>query len=323
MPKFIDRVATAFVAASAAFIPGFVIAAVGGLNPSSRDVHPLAALARSLDSVGWCLAIIFISIFVFAFPVERWIVKPEHNRWVASTKYLIVFGAITAVSLVVGFVRTVFAGPQPEFTSYSYLWTALSVAAPVAGVTAFLGRAIYPSFLRARKTMLALASALLVLMMIALAVPRFDDYSPVYEANSPNSFYPPKLAEELARGTWDVNEETLAAGTHQTPSGLRSDPTLNYRLTWACRHVNDQDFTILGHPIDSGKSLFELNVTCDSNKPKFIQVDLGDQAVLVELLIYPADHESIVAENGDQIDYVSTDAFVILAPETSELPANY
>jgi hypothetical protein len=320
MPKFIDRVATAFVAACIAFIPGFAITLIWGLSPGSYDVHPLAAVGRTLDSMGLCLAVIFIAIFLFAYPVERWMVKPEHNRWVAGTKYLIVFGSLAGLSLILGLGRMLFSGPQPGFDNFTYLLTILTVAAPVAGACAFVGRALYPSLLSARKAMVASASALLVLMLIPLAVPRFDDFSPVYEANSANSFYPPELAQELSRGTWDVDEETNAAGTHQTVSGLLSDPTLKYRLTWNCRTVSHQEFTILAQDQATGKTIFERSQSCNSPEPKFLHIDLGDAPIKVELLIFPADRATV---SDQPIDYESSDAFVILAPETSNLPANY
>lgn len=319
MPKFIDRVATAFVAACVAFIPGFAILVISSFS-QGNDVHPLAGLSRGLDWVGLCLAIIFVSIFLFAYPVERWMVKPEHNRWVAGTKYLIVFGAITVLGYVVVLGGSIISGPQTNFNNFSYGFTVIAIAAPFAGITAFFGRALYPTFLNARKTMIATSIALLLLMASPILLERYSDESPVYEANSANSFYPPELAQELSRGTWDVDEETLAAGTHQTVSGLLSDPTLKYRLTWNCRTVSHQEFTILAQDQATGKTIFERSQSCNSPEPKFLHIDLGDAPIKVKLLIYPTDRATV---SDKPIDYESSDAFVILAPETSNLPANY
>ena len=224
-PKFLDRVSGAFTAASLAFLPGFVI--FGSTRVFSGHVHPLSWLDQVSSTFGVLLAIILAAVFVIAYPVERWLIKPGQSVWRKG-------GIYVAVIFIIGILLSAassFGG--------GYLGIILLFATPVAAITAFAGRIIYSRIARNLKTNRVIAVVLALLIALPIALPDFMQMS--YKTSD---FYPDVQAGEISRGTWDVNEVDGSAGTHSSNTGLKPSKNVKYVILWDCEKKFNQKYRI-------------------------------------------------------------------------------
>lgn len=285
-PLFFDRVAGAFTAASLAFLPGFVLlSSAGGF---SGHVHPLSWLSQVTVTVGFILAIILAAVFVIAYPVERWLVKPGHSVWRVGGIYvavIFIFGAL------------LFAGSLPFGVFY---WGLILIyATPIAAITALFGRVIYFRTAKNLKTNRAIAAFLAFLVVLPIVLPDFRQMS--YKTSD---FYPEVQPGEIARGTWDVNEADGSAGTHFSNTGLQTSENVDYAILWDCLKKDNQKYTIYVQGTD-----FELNeeieVVCSLNHDATVPVGIDMVGHGVRVMITPA-------EGNEQS--TDSDAYAILIP---------
>jgi hypothetical protein len=286
-PLFFDRVAGAFTAASLAFLPGFVLlSAAGGF---SGNVHPLSWLDQVSATVGFILAIILAAVFVIAYPVERWLVKPGQSVWRMGLIYvavIFIFGAL------------LFAASLPFDVGYFGL--VLIYVTPIAAITAFAGRVIYSRTAKNLKTNRVIAVLLAFLVVLPIVLPDFRLMS--YKASD---FYPDVLSGEIARGTWDVNEADGSAGTHFSNTGLQTSENVKYVILWDCLQKDNQKYTI--YVQDSNyKFNEEIEVVCSVNHEPTVSVgtDLANHGVRV--MIAPTDGNEPTTDS---------DAYAILIPD--------
>lgn len=288
-PRFFDRVAGAFTAASIAFLPGFFLMNISG--GFSGHVHPLSRFGQVTDSVGLILGIILISIFLIAYPVERWLVKPEQSIWR-------IIGTYSWVIVLVGMALNIL--------SFLFSWGTYSavifIATPIALITAAVGRALYDHtkiFIKANRIV---ASFLALLIAAAIALPDFSQIS--YRVSN---FYPVTQPGEISRGTWDVNETDGSAGTHFERSGLRPVDGVDYVIKWDCQKPAGQDYRIYVQEATDYKFSEEIDVTCTPGHETKVAVgtDIANQEIKV--MIGP------IGENQQPVD---SDAYAILVPAT-------
>ena len=288
-PRFFDRVAGAFTAASIAFLPGFFLMNTSG--GFSGDVHPLSRLGQVSDSIGLVLAIILASIFLIAYPVERWLVKPNFSIWRISGTYALFIGILGLVL----FTLSVLLG----MGTYSAV---IVLASPIAAITAVAGRAIYAQTKKYHKTNRIAAIFLMFLIGVAIALP---DYSKM--AFRVSDFYPVAQTGEIARGTWDVNETDGSAGTHFSNTGLKPAAGIDYVVLWDCEKPASQEYRIYIQDAKEYSFSEEIDVICSTGHKPTVAVgtDIANQDIKV--MIGP------INDNEQTID---SDAFAILVPAT-------
>lgn len=288
-PSFFDRVAAALTAASIAFLPGWIlIGTTGGFNAFSGHVHPLSWLDQVSETVGLILAIILAAVFVIAYPVERWLIKPGQSVWRMGTTYVVVifiFGAL------------LFASSLPS--GFDYWFFVLVFATPIAAITAFTGRVIYSRTAKYLKTNRAIAVLLALLIALPLALPDFKQMS--YQVSD---FYPDAQPGEIARGTWDVNEVDGSAGTHFSDTGLQAAKNVEYVVLWDCENNDNQKYTIYVQGADF-ELHEEIEVVCSINHEPTVPVGIDMVGHGVRVMISPA-------EGNEQS--TDSDAYAILIP---------
>lgn len=288
-PSFFDRVAAAFTAASLAFLPGWVlIAAAGGFNSFSGNVHPLSWLDQATEIVGLVLAIILSAVFVIAYPVERWLIKPGQSVWRMGGIYvavILIFGALLfAVSALFGFV---------------YWSLVLIYAAPIAALTALAGRLIYSRTAKYLKANRAIALLLALLIALPFAIPDFRQMS--YRTSD---FYLDTQPGEIARGTWDVYEVDGSAGSHFSNTGLEIAENVEYVVLWDCEKKDGQKYTIYVQGSDYTLNE-EIEVVCSINHEPTVPVGIDIVGHSVRLMMVPVDSDEPTTDS---------DAYAILIP---------
>lgn len=285
-PLFFDRVAGAFTAASIAFLPGFVL--MNSSGGFSGHIHPLSWLDQVSGTVGIILAIILTAIFLIAYPVERWLVKPGQSVWRIAALY-VVFILIFGTLLFAGFMAS----------GVGLIAVVLIYATPIAAITAFASRLIYSQTAKYIRTNRVLAVLLALLMVLPLALPDFSQMS--YKASA---FYPDMQPGEISRGTWDVNETDGSAGSHFSNTGLHAAENVDYIILWDCEKKDNQKYRIYVQEMDYEFSE-EIDVVCSVGHETRVSVgtDIAKQGVRV--MISPF-------EGSEQT--TDSDAYAILIP---------
>lgn len=287
-PLFFDRVAGAFTAATLAFLPGFVLlSATGGF---SGHVHPLSWLDQVSGTVGLILAIILAAIFLIAYPIERWLVKPNQSVWRIG-------GIYVAFIFILG--TLIFAG---FMVSGVGLWAVVLIyATPIAAITAFAGRVVYFQTSKYLKTNRAIATFLILLIALPLVLPDFSRMS--FQASE---FYPDVQSGEISRGTWDVNEADGSAGSHSSNTGLQTSANAKYKILWDCATKDNQKYRIYVQELDY-KFSEEIDVVCSVNHEITVSVGTDIANERVKVMIAPVDGNEQTTDS---------DAYAILLPAT-------
>ena len=84
-----------------------------------------------------------IAIFVIAYPVETWFVKPKDTALRSATKYFLIGLAMTLVSLVL-----IFTSIAKVYTAWSWWPIYLFFGSIIGTYSACVGRLIYPRLLK-------------------------------------------------------------------------------------------------------------------------------------------------------------------------------
>lgn len=288
-PKFVDRVAGAFTASSIAFLPGFFLMNMSG--GFSGHVHPFSRLGQVTDSVGLILGIILTSIFLIAYPVERWLVKPEQRIWRIIGTYSWFIGLVGLGLIILSFLF--------NWGTYSAV---IFIATPIAVITSAVGRALYIHTKTFIKTNRIVASLLVFLIAAAIALPDFSQMS--YRVSD---FYPVTQPGEISRGTWDVNETDGSAGTHFERSGLRPVDGVDYTIKWDCQKPAGQAYRIYIQEASDYKFSEEIDVTCTPGHETTVAVGTDIANEEIKVMIGPI---------GENQQFEDSDAYAILVPAT-------
>ena len=135
-PSFLARLSGAFAISSALFFPVLLwIGISGAAQQRQLDTlnHTLVWAVNGLDAITFSVALILAVIFVIAYPVERWLIKPSQSKWRAASTYVLVFTFAFIAGMAWAFVRfDVFQSKTTDFTGII-----VAYASVAAGIVAF------------------------------------------------------------------------------------------------------------------------------------------------------------------------------------------
>ncbi|MFM6971261.1 MAG: hypothetical protein ACKOWH_01570 [Rhodoluna sp.] len=148
--SFLDQLASAFALASTLFLP-VAIAWFNSVPAANGPQWVLYAIAE---------AIILVAIFVVAFPIERFLIKPQYSAIHAAGYYFLVFGGIFLLAIAFG---RMFAG-----SSIWFIYAVVIYVSAIGGIIAIIARLVYPFVLRFSKYTKWLAAGYVVLSLASL-----------------------------------------------------------------------------------------------------------------------------------------------------------
>lgn len=292
LPNFLRRLSAAFVSASLVFLAIFLSFTLPQLVKSSVGSPALVNnLTNGLDFLAVCLAIIFVAMFVIAYPAERWLIKNRPSAEAAVLYALIMF--------LIGLACWLFGWASQN--SQSINLAIFAIMSWVGGVVAFVARLLYPQFLKLPKTTYLLAIALVITGLLGPAIPTVTKNAPVGVG-----IFPKLAPGELARGTWNLNPENGSMGTYFYNPNLPIDPTKKYELSFACIPSRKPlAYTALIRNDKNHKQFVKHNFKCFGPKTIHFAVDFGARNFDPQVMLYPTDSLT----SGKAFD-----AWAILAP---------
>lgn len=275
---FWHRFVSALVSATFAFVPFYYLAAISFGNIQNQYEQWWVWLLNSLDTFAICEVVIVAAIFIIAYPVERFFNSPAKSAFRNAATYAFIGIVLGSIFFVLGLVNT---------GSGNY-WPAIGLYATAIGaITAFLGRLVYPFFLKLQRTSLATTAIIVALAIAGPAVPQVV-------ANSPQAddFYPATMTGEVARASWDVNENDNSAGTHQTLGTGWYNPNQKYIVTYRCREASGAKFNVLIRDQASMATLNTLPIICNSSMIESAPVELGKKPLDVSIYVEPLGNDT-------------------------------
>lgn len=270
---FWHRVITALVSATIAFTPFYIWSL--GVASTSLFNHEIfwVTFINSLDTFAICEAVILVAIFVIAYPVERFLVKPGQRALKAAGTY-----ALIGVIISAGFLLAT----RSLIDSSNYGLAIGFFVAIFGTATAFIGRLIYSVFFRLKGTVLTLTAIIALLVAIGILVQPIQASSP-----QADDFYPETFPQEVVRATNDVDENTGASGTNITLGSGVYDPNLDYTVTFRCKEANKAQYNVLIREQENLTTLSSTTITCSSTNIDSSPIDLGKNPLKVTMILEP------------------------------------
>jgi acid phosphatase family membrane protein YuiD len=292
MPSFMRRLSAAFVSSSLVFLAIFLSFTLPQLVKSSVGSLALVNnLTNGLDSLAVCLAIIFVAMFVIAYPAERWLIKKRSSAQAAVLYALIMF-LIGLVCWLIGWALK---------NSLGTSMAVIAIMSFVGGAVAFVARLLYPQFLKVPKITYVLAIALVITGLLGPAIPTTTKNAPVGAG-----IFPELANGELARGTWNLNPKNGSMGTYFYNPNIPIDPSKKYELSFACITPRKPvAYTALIRNDKNLKQFVKHNFKCFGSKTIHFAVDFGGRNFDPQVMLYPTDSR----QSGNALD-----AWAILAP---------
>lgn len=267
---FWHRLLTALVSASLVFTPFYFWAFSKAFTSPFNHETFVVSFLNSLDTFALCEAVILTAVLVVAYPVERFFNSESKSRFRNSASYAFLGIIIAAILFAVSLV---------QFGSGGY-WPIIGLYVAIFGtITAFVGRLIYPSLLKFKKVVIALTAVIAGLALTGIVLQPIQASSP--EADD---FYPSTFEGEVARASWDVNDDG-SAGTNQTMGTGKYDPSLNYNLTYRCSEDKGAKFEALIRHQGDLATLKTILITCHTTAVQYQPVDLGAKGLNVSLFM--------------------------------------
>jgi uncharacterized membrane protein len=296
---FWHRLITALVAASLAFSPFYFLSFSNALSSEFNHEMLWVTFLNSLDVFAICEAVILGAIFAIAYPVERFLNNESKSAFRNAASYAFI-GIIVSTVL---FLLT-----RSLIDSNNFGLAVAFYVSIFGTITAFIGRLIYPTLLKLKRTVLALTALISALVLTAAIV------QPV-QASSPQAddFYPSTFEGEVVRASWDVNEEDGSAGTNQTMGTGKYNPDQSYNLTYRCRDHDGAQFEAIIRRKADLKTLQVILITCTSTAEDFWPVDLGAKPLDVTLILSPTDPSGNAGGSTNGVNS-HPDAWAVLAP---------
>ncbi len=279
-PSFLARLSGAFAISSALFFPVLLwIGISGAIQQGQLDTlnHTLVWAVNSLDAITFSVALILVVIFVIAYPVERWLIRPSQSKWRAASTYVLVFTFVSIAGMAWALLRIyVFQTRTTEI-----IGAIVAYAAFVAGIVAFFARVLYPSIVKFKKTNLTISALLIALAIAGAATPTITANASVGEG-----FYPKTLTGEIARGTYEINEADGSGGTQSNngtfvPNGEAYDDGVYF----ACSEPASQKYQIIVRTADYAKTFADFTVVCKTTNPVYSKINLGSEMAEVNVLV--------------------------------------
>lgn len=311
-PGFIARLSGAFAISSALFLPVMLFLSVSdAINRGHLDSvnSALAWLVNGLDFFSICVGIILVTILLVAYPVERWLVKPNQSSLRAASTYVLVFALLMGVGVLWAIAKTFIW----QLGSTDFTGVVIAYASFVALLVSFFARLLYPITIRFRRTNLVISAALIVVSIFGLVAPTVTATSAVN-----TGFYPDKLIGEIARGTYEIDETDGSGGTESTNGAfVPAENPAQAGVFFACSEPNSQAYQILVRSADYRQSFADIQVTCTTTEPTLYKVNLGSAGTEVNVLVAgvaSAENPMVGTVNG-----VSShpDAYAILVASAS------
>ena len=292
MPSFMRRLSAAFVSSSLVFLGFFLSFTLPQLVMSSVGSPALVSnLTNGLDFLAICLTIVFVAMFVIAYPIERWLIKNRSFYQAAVLHALILF--------LIGLACWLIAWAPKN--SLSTTLAIVGIMCLVGGVVAFVARLLYPQFLKIPKTTYVLAVALVITALLGPTIPPVTKKAPVGVG-----IFPDLAPGELARGTWNLDPGNGSMGTYFHDPNIPIDPNKKYELSFACITPRKPlAYTALIRNDKNHKQFVKHNFECFGPKTIHFALDFGGRNFDPQVMLYPAD----AITSGK-----AADAWAILAP---------
>lgn len=311
-PGFVARLSGAFAISSALFLPVMLFSSVSdAINRGHLDSadSTLAWILNGLDFFAICIGVILVTIFLVAYPVERWLVKPNQSALRAASTYVLVFALLMGIGVLWAIAKAFIWRQGPtDFTGI-----VIAYGSFVALLVAFFARLLYPITVRFKRTNLVISVALIAVSVVGFVTPTITATASVN-----TGFYPEKLIGEIARGTYEIDETNGSGGTESTNGTfVPTENSSQAGVFFACSEPDSQAYQILVRSADYTRSFADIQVTCTTTEPTLYKVNLGSTSVDVNVIVTgvaSAGHEFVGNSNG-----VSShpDAYAILANNAS------
>lgn len=111
-----------------------------------------------------CELLMVAAIFVFAYPMERWVNKPHFSAGQSALSYLLL-GFVTFLISAVFFILTI-----DNYEAFGYLPTYVLAGTVLGTYTASVGRLIYVSLPKFERITQRLSIAIYLLMAIGIVI---------------------------------------------------------------------------------------------------------------------------------------------------------
>ena len=293
MPSFIHRLATAFAISGTLSLA--LLCAIAFPRLVRDNNGPLdfwGQVINGLDVLAGFLLIVAIAIFLVAFPVERWLVKPTNGRLRAAAYYALVFALLAGIGIAI----------TVSFRSVGFWPIVLAYASVVGGVVAIIGRVLYPSLLRFKKTAYGTSAVLVVLAILGPALPMTEQNAVVGQG-----IFPDIMTGEVARGTYNTNHSSGIMGTGFYEPGSVTKGT-KYVLKFGCaRAKKDLTYTADIQNASHYSQVFTTEFVCHDGSSKAVPVTFSSN-FKPRVMLYP---------KVDTGGHYTPDAYAILVPKVN------
>lgn len=296
---FWHRLFTAVVSASLAFTPFYLWLFSSTLNNLYSYEQWWVTLLNGLDVFAMSEAVILLAVLLIAYPIESFLNKETKSTFRNAATYAFVGIAIT----------TVFFLLTRGLIGSNNFGLAIAFYVSIFGtITAFIGRLIYPKLLKLKRTVLVLTGFIVALAVTGLVLQPIQASSP-----QADDFYPTTFEGEVARASWDVNEDDGSAATNQTMGTGEYDPDHSYNLTFRCREASSAQFEAVIREQKSLKTIETKLITCTSTADDYWSVELGKKPLDVSLFLAPYDPSGNAVGSTNGVNS-HPDAWAVLAP---------
>lgn len=153
---FWNRLSSAVVSASIAFwlLYGSVVLFTS-LNPGTTLYYLTPTPLQIIDGFAGPSMIVILGVFLIGYPVERFWVKAHERALTSAGKYVLLFSALLVVCFILGALG--FSGV-----------TVFSLIFITAGITATVGRLLYPKLVKAKFAMYVSAGVIVSFILMSL-----------------------------------------------------------------------------------------------------------------------------------------------------------
>lgn len=155
---FWNRLSSAVVSASITFWLLYCsVALFTSLNPGNTVYYSTPTPLQIIDGFAGPTMIVILGVLLIGYPVERFWVSSKDNGPAAAGKYALLFSVLLVVGFILGMLTPGFGGAV--FFSLIFITT---------GITATVGRLIYPILVRAKFAMYVAAGVIASFVLMSL-----------------------------------------------------------------------------------------------------------------------------------------------------------
>ena len=152
--KFWQRLYTGWAAAAGTWTATWAFVTTFSVANSGYD-RALRTLIDANTFLSYGLVVVVISLFVVAYPVERWLIKDDTRKWANAATYVGVFVGLGLLLWIINFA--------------ALASVVLFVLGIIGAVIAAIGRTIYPFLVLHRTLAKVTATTTFVITVLSLA----------------------------------------------------------------------------------------------------------------------------------------------------------